>query len=624
MIATPIRRAALRFHCFGRPGLRGAFALVFVQDFFAQAEVLRRRLHVFVRPDVFQGAFERHFQWRIELNSFAIALRTHIGQAFGFAGIDRNVILARVFAHDHAPVNFLARLDHEPSAFLHHVQGVSHRFAVLHADQRTVFARRNIAAIGSVFVEQMAHHAEAARHVDQVCFQADQAAHRDESLDSDAVAMVVHVDNLGFAAGKIFHGGAHGFLGNFQKKFFDRFELPAVIIFAVNDFGTGDEHFVAFAAHLFNQNGDLHFTPPGHAENVGDVRRPHSQRDIGANLFGQSLPDMARGHQLAVQTGQRAVVDRKLHLDGRRINGHERQRLPRDVVRDGLANKNVLEARHANDVAGMGLGDFDTFQSFKVKYRRDPSGGFPAVAVQTGGFVADLDFAAVNFAKGDSTQVFRIIEIGREHFELDAGVRARGRDVFDDRLEKRVHVLALILEVDFGVTVLGAGVNHREIQLLIGGVQRDEKIEDQVEHLVRRGVVAVNFIDDDDGLGAGFEGFPQHETGLGLGAVGRIDHQQHAVDHIHDALDFAAKISVAGSIDNIDMVLVVLEGGVFGANGDALLAFKVHRIHDADFRRDSLVGTKGARLFEQAIHQSGLAVVNMGDNCDVADMVHYR
>jgi len=50
------------------------------------------------------------------------------------------------------------------------------------------------------------------------------------------------------------------------------------------------------------------------------------------------------------------------------------------------------------------------------------------------------------------------------------------------------------------------------------------------------------------------------------------------------------------------------------ADGDAFLAFQVHRIHDAFFGGDGLIGAKGARLFEQAIHEGGLAMINMGDN----------
>jgi len=115
-----------------------------------------------------------------------------------------------------------------------------------------------------------------------------------------------------------------------------------------------------------------------------------------------------------------------------------------------------------------------------------------------------------------------------------------------------------------------------------------------IEDLVRIGVVAVDFVDDDNGLGAGFEGFAEDEAGLGLRTVGAVNDEEDAVDHVHDALDFAAEIGVAGGIHDVDVVILVFEGGVFGADGDAFLAFEVHRVHNAFLGGDGLIGAKSA------------------------------
>ena len=179
-------------------------------------------------------------------------------------------------------------------------------------------------------------------------------------------------------------------------------------------------------------------------------------------------------------------------------------------------------------------------------------------------------------------------------------------------------------EVGLGVAVPGAGVDDREIHLLVGGVERDEEVADLVEHLVRIGILAVNLVDDDDGLGAGFERLAQHEARLRLRAVRGVHHQQHAVDHVHDALDLAAEVRVAGGVHDVDVVILVFEGGVLGLDGDALLALQVHGVHDALLGGDGLVGAEGARLLEQAIHERGLAVVNVGDDGDVAYMLHKK
>ena len=140
-------------------------------------------------------------------------------------------------------------------------------------------------------------------------------------------------------------------------------------------------------------------------------------------------------------------------------------------------------------------------------------------------------------------------------------------------------------EVEFRVAGLGRAIDERKIQLLVRGVERNEQFEDLVEHLFRVRVLAVNFVDDDDRLGAGFERLAQHEARLRLRAFGGVHHQQHAVNHVHDALDLAAEIGVAGRVHDVDVVILVFERGVFGADGDALFLFQIHRIHQALFLR---------------------------------------
>ena len=66
---------------------------------------------------------------------------------------------------------------------------------------------------------------------------------------------------------------------------------------------------------------------------LGSVGLRDAQGHVGADFLGQPFPDMAGGDQFAVQPGQGAVVDGELHLNGRRVNRHKGQRLPRDRCR---------------------------------------------------------------------------------------------------------------------------------------------------------------------------------------------------------------------------------------------------------------------------------------------------
>ena len=61
------------------------------------------------------------------------------------------------------------------------------------------------------------------------------------------------------------------------------------------------------------------------------------------------------------------------------------------------------------------------------------------------------------------------------------------------------------------------------------------------------------------------------------------------------------------------------DGGVLGEDRDALLALEVDRVHDALVH--VLVLAEGAGLPEQRVDERRLAVVDVGDDRDVAEIV---
>jgi DNA-binding IclR family transcriptional regulator len=113
--------------------------------------------------------------------------------------------------------------------------------------------------------------------------------------------------------------------------------------------------------------------------------------------------------------------------------------------------------------------------------------------------------------------------------------------------------------------------------------------------------------------------FLQHEAGLRHAALGRVHQQQHAVDHLEHALDLAAEIGVARRVNDVDLDALVVAGAVFGQNRDAALALNVAAVHDA--LRHDLVVAESAALAQHGVHQRRFAVVNMGDDGDVAQIV---
>ena len=193
----------------------------------------------------------------------------------------------------------------------------------------------------------------------------------------------------------------------------------------------------------------------------------------------------------------------------------------------------------------------------------------------------------------------------------------------DDRLEQGRQRAFADVEAFAGIAVAAAGVEHREIELLVIGVEQDEQVEHFVEHFGGARVGAVDLVDDDDRLEAERERLAGDELGLRHRPFGGVDQQDDAVDHRQDALDLAAEIGVAGRVDDVDVGDIALphpaiRRGAFGEDGDPALFFEVVRIHRPLF--DALVVAEGARLAEKLIDERGLAMIDVGDDRHVTQV----
>ena len=88
------------------------------------------------------------------------------------------------------------------------------------------------------------------------------------------------------------------------------------------------------------------------------------------------------------------------------------------------------------------------------------------------------------------------------------------------------------------------------------------------------------------------------------------------------ALDLAAEIRVPRRVDDVDLDIAEAHRRVLGEDRDALLALEVHRVHHP--LRDLLVRAEGARLPQHGVDQGCLAVVHVGNDGHVADVVSGR
>ena len=234
--------------------------------------------------------------------------------------------------------------------------------------------------------------------------------------------------------------------------------------------------------------------------------------------------------------------------------------------------------------------------------------------------LAGADRAALDAAGEEAAEEGVGGQRRRQHGEgLVAAGDLRGRrDVVEDELVERVEVLARAVELGVGPAGAAGGVEDREVELVLVGVERHEEVEDLVQRPVGLGVGLVDLVEDDDRAQAEPQRLGGDELGLRHRAFGGVDEEEDAVDHAEDALDLAAEVGVAGGVDDVDAVALPLDRGRLGEDGDAALALEVVGIEGPLDR--GLVLAEGAGLLEQGVDQRGLAMVDVRDDRDVADI----
>ena len=381
--------------------------------------------------------------------------------------------------------------------------------------------------------------------------------------------------------------------------------------------GPADHELVAFAAHHLDEDGELQFAA---AENLEAVRRTgllDADGDVCKQLFVEAFAQVAAGDVLAFAACRGRVVDGELDRDGRLIDDDRRQRLRVLKIDDGLTDGDAGDAGDGDDVANHGLGNVGALQSFKGEELGDLGLLQRAVALGDVDLIAGLERAVEDARDAEAAEVVRVVEVGDLDLERSLGIAGSRLQRVDDGLEERLQVGAGGVERERRGAVLGVGVEHREVELILFRIEVDEEVVDLVQDFLRAGVGAVDLVDDQDRGQLGFEGLGEDVPGLGQRAFGGVDQQHDAIDHLQGALDLAAEVGVAGGVDDVDLGVLVVDRRVLGQDGDAAFLFELVRVHDA--LDDGLVAAEGAGLAEHGIDQGGLAVVDVGDDGDVAD-----
>ena len=562
-----------------------------------------------------------------------------------FGDVDVHVVGTGVLADDHALVNLLGGFDKERHALLQrdHCEGRGGSRTV--GDDRAVDAGDDFARPRLVAVRDRVGDARTAGDGEKFGAEADEPTRGDDELHAHpSGAVVAHPIHPALASREKLGDRAEVLFRRVDREVLER--LVDLAVDSLRDhLWLADRELETFTTHLLDEDREREFTSTLHLPGIrapdvdefdGDVTDQFTVETVfdhpGGELMALDLADHGRGVR-ADGHRDRRIVD----LDGR-------QRAHVVGVCEGLADGDVFEPCDRDDISGASGFGRKPVQRFGDEQLGDLHVPNRAIVLDPRDGLALLDRAVEDPKQRESAQEGRRVEVGDVRLQGVRVVECGRRDVLEDGVEQRLEV-AVVWQGAVGrfVPARGAvapgGIHDGnvedgievEVWDVVGHVagETEQQILALGDDLVDPGIRPVGLVDQQDHGQLGFERFTQHEPGLRQRALARVDEQNNTVDHAESALDLTAEVGVAGGVDDIDrdgstiavlgrMNAFVRHRRVLGENGDAFFALEVVRVHGALFEMSVL--RKGVRLAEHGIDQGGLAVVDVGDDCDVAQV----
>ena len=464
----------------------------------------------------------------------------------------------------------------------------------------------------------MVHDAIALGVGEELVAEADQATSRNLEFHAQIACHLGHVLQLSLAQAQALHNCAHIILGHVNGQCLHGLLQSAGLVAMHNNLRLANLQLKALTAHGFNQNGQMQLAAAGHLISIGAIGFLNAQSHVGFCLFIQTVTDVTAGYEFALLASKGAVVYIKYHGQSGLVNFDALQRLRIILVSDGFTDFSILQAHQGHDVAGLGLVHLNALQALISIKTADFAHAHLVLIHQGHGFTI-VDGAAHHATDNNAADEIVIIQSVDQHLQRCLGINIGSRNIFQNNLEQGLQIIAFVIHAQLSDAVTGGSIDNGEFQLILISIQLDEEVQHLVHNLLHALVGTVDFIDNHDGLQMCLQGLAQHVFGLGHRALIGINQKQHAINHVQHALHLAAKIGMARGIQNINLHAIMHNSGIFGQNSNATLTLQIVGVHNALFHM--LVSTEHAALLQHRINQGGLAMVNVGNNGYITNIV---
>ena len=297
------------------------------------------------------------------------------------------------------------------------------------------------------------------------------------------------------------------------------------------------------------------------------------------------------------------------HLLRRLVSG---QRFGRGILRvgDGVADAHIVQVFDGGDDE-TDLAGADSLDLLGARHELAQVGHLvQLVGAHEADLLSLLEFAIDHAHVGEHAAIVVVDAVENQRARRCIRDSARRRKLIAELVDQFVDPLAGLGADEDGI--LGAEAEH---------------LLDFLRHAHWIGAGQVDLVDDGNDLQSDLDRSVGVGDGLRLHALRGIDDQDRPFAGLERLLHFVVKVDVAGRVDEVQHELLAIriflalvfveDGDGAGLDGDAALAFQVHVVEHLVLK---FAFGDGAGAHEQAIGERALAVVDVGDDGEIANL----
>ena len=233
-----------------------------------------------------------------------------------------------------------------------------------------------------------------------------------------------------------------------------------------------------------------------------------------------------------------------------------------------------------------------------------------------------MNGARIHTTNANAAQVIGVVDGDALHSKRTIDINIWSWKAVDNHIEKREHVVIVIIWIKASVAVNARSkddVLHGELKLLISCAEVHHQIKRIVDNSLWTSAVTVNLVDNHHDRKACVNSVAQNKTSLRHRALSCVNQQKCTVSHLQNALNLAAKVSVARGINNVNLDALVLNRDILCQNSNSALTLLIVGVQNSLL--NLLVLAECIGCLKHLVNHGGFTVVNVGDDSNISDVV---